>query len=251
MELSFEVVIPANTNEVTFQMKPSLNFLDIPHEIAIKELRCNYSWLNIDASTYDNAGFRYSIDSGNTWKTCVIPDGNYNMDSIIESIHEIMYNNSDYSTVNGIDIYPINFVVNDNTNKLYVRLDTNHQIDFSTSNLYSVLGMPASIITTSQYGSDNMNVNYGISAIYVKCDQITGNMYFNGNKSNILFSCMPDVPPNSQYVKEPNNLVFVGINTDLLSELRLFITDQTGQPFYFNDIVTMTLLIKPRKILKL
>jgi len=249
MDTKITITIPANDNKVELTYPQTLNFRDIPHEIALFNVRTQNSWHNIDATLYDNADFRYF--NGTDWVVGTIPDGNYTIADIESAIQQIMKDNTDSGTDTfGNDTFDINFTPNYSTQKLHIELSNSYQLDLSTSNLYYLLGFSQAIVTTSADGPNKMNVLNDVNAVYVHCDVISGNMYDNATKSDLLFEFLPDVATGGAISKDPTPL-YVGINTNEVYRMNFRVTDQEGVDFFFNEIMTMTLHIRPRTILNI
>lgn len=221
----------------------------IPHEVALINFSGWFSFFNIDGPGYGNNIFRYSANSGGSFTDATIPNGNYNLEQLQTAVQLLLHDAGHFTTVDGIDTYPVNFTPNFSTQRLYIELDATYQIDFTSGNLNALLGFSASILTASAYGSTNVDITNSINQILIRCSLINGGSYLNSNGSDILYTFTPNVPPGSSITISPFNRIYLPIGkTDSFNKIRITITDQMGRRVNFNGENTTTFIhVRPRK----
>jgi len=216
-------------------------------EIALIKLFTWYSWFNISASLYQNNTFRYSTDSGSTWKTVTIDDGQYSISQLNDKIHFYMFQNGDYNTTSTGFSYEINLIPDFSTLKIYLSLGTTYRIDLSVSELYYLLGFNKAIYTTSLFAPNVANITNDINSLKVTCS-IVESSYDSAANSNVLSIYTPNVGPGSQIIIEPFQPIYVPvISSRTLTDIRVTITDNLDRPIDFNGEPSQILLyLRPK-----
>ena len=83
---SYQIVVSSNQNAFATLFNPNLVLdLNKRYEIALVNLETYYSFQNTDATNND---FKYSKDSGATWKTITISEGSYEITDINNAIQQ-------------------------------------------------------------------------------------------------------------------------------------------------------------------
>jgi len=81
---SYQIVVNNNQNDFDTLFNPNITLdRNKRYEIALVNLETYYSFPNIDAT---NNVFKYSKDSGATWKTITIPEGSYEITDINNAV---------------------------------------------------------------------------------------------------------------------------------------------------------------------
>ena len=94
----------------------------------------SYSWYNV-ATYYNNNTLKYSHDSGTTWTTITLPNGNYSYSDINAYIQQILQNNGHSKTRIKLEIVPEIALFT-----VLITLEANYQLDFRNSEFPDLLG---------------------------------------------------------------------------------------------------------------
>ena len=61
----------------------------------------------------------------------------------------------------------------------------------------------------------------------------------------VLYSFYPNVNPGFKIVQQPNNIIYLPLNADFITGIRIQLTDQNGIPIDLqNEIITLRLQLK-------
>ena len=168
--------------------------------------------------------FVYSPDNGNSWVKIKIPEGNYEIDDINNTIQYKMEKRGHHDPI--YEEYFINISANSNTLKSVLILEKDYQVDFNHQNsLAKVLGFTGAKYTEGFHESENVVNILSINSILVYIDIISGS-YVNGTTKNTIYSFFLKVSPGYKIIELPVNLVFLPITLDTINSLEVSITDQ-------------------------
>ena len=228
---SISPLVSYNTSPAifTYRFPTPINLPDYDFEIALVNLETWNSFANV---TSTNNIFRYSVDSGNTWKLITIETGSYEIESINDEIQRLMKTNGDWDAANSA--YFITLSANTSTLKSIIDItNANYRIDFTISNsVRSILGFDSVILSQGHNVSENIVNIVDFNSIFVNCDCISES-YVNGIPSPVIYSFGPKVSPGYRIVESPVNLIYLPLNRKTLSEFSIWITDQAGRPIDF------------------
>ena len=214
-------------------------------EIALESLSLWYSWYNI-SSDYGNQTFRYN--NGTAWKDITITPGLYTIDNINTFVQAQMLANGDNGTGPGGNIFYITLTPDFNTFKLLITISNSYQVDLTVGNLYQLFGFDQIIVTTTQEGTNNVNITNGVNRILFHADCVVGS-YKGPSASDVIYSFNADSAPSSLLQIKPNRPVYLPMNkSGYLFQVRLYVTDQLGRRVNLNgeELSTSMLLRRTR-----
>jgi len=211
--------------------------------IALEQLSLWYSWYNISPD-YSNQTFRYSPNAGVTWKNITITPGLYTMENINSYIQSAMKANGDY-TAGSPDVFYITLTPNYNTFKLDIAISNNYQIDLTVGNLYQLFGFTQKIVTSSESGTNNINITNSLDKVFLVCDVVTGG-YQGPSNSGVLYSFIADGEPSSLLNIKPNRLIYLPLTvTDYLYKMNFKLVDNLGRRVNLNgENVEVSVVLK-------
>jgi hypothetical protein len=201
------------------------------HEIALINANLWYSWDNISALLGNNT-LRYY--NGSVWRSVTIPDGIYQLTDINNYLESVMMANNDYNSA--ANTYYISLTPNYNTLKCQLTISNSYQLDLSVSSLNVLLGFNSAIYTTSQQGSNEVDITNGVNALYIHCSAV-GNSFNNGVASDIIYTFNPTSGPGTAIVISPYHPVYIPLRSDSniqITQIQMQITDQMGRPINFS-----------------
>lgn len=215
-------------------------------KVALHSATIYYSWYNI-TSSFGNNVIRYSKDAGSTWETdIIIPNGIYGLNDINSYLQSQLLLRGDYSGTLAEPVYDIAILPNFNTLRTVVVLQNSYQLDMTQGTLYKLLGLNPQIYTVTSQGTSKVDINKGVDRVNIECSIVDGS-YSGGISGNSIYSFTPSVPPGGAQVENPRNLVFLPINGDSFSTVRIRITDQNGNLLDLNKENTNVVLVLERR----
>ena len=123
-----------------------------------------------------------SPTTGASWVKLRIPEGNYEIDDIDNTIHHEMEKRGHHNPIN--EDYYINISANSNTLKSVLILEDDYQGDFNHQNsIAKVFGFTNAKYTQGFHESENVVNILRINSILINIDIILGS-YVNGSTKN-------------------------------------------------------------------
>jgi hypothetical protein len=212
------------------------------YEAALLSIDLYNSFPNI---TEENNKFKYSTDSGTSWKVITLSTGSYELEAINDEIQRKMIINDDYDEA--ASTFYINISANISTLKSVIEItNEKYQIDFSVTNsIGSTLGFLPLIIQHGYNESQEIVNIMKINSILVNVDFISGS-YVKGSQYPVIYSFFPNVSPGRKIIERPNpSLVFYPVNKSVITSMRLWLTDQNNNLVDVRgETVTVRILIR-------
>jgi len=233
-EHSYSLLLSSTKSNFSTRIYPPLELKGKRWAVGLLSLETYYSIPNI---TNKNNVFKYSTDSGTTWKTITLETGSYEISQINSEVQRLMALNGDSGIEITINYHTLGSVVN--------ITPTTYQVDFSVaSSLASVLGFNSVILTQGYNISPNIVNILSANSILVNCS-IVGNSYLNSNQSPVLYSFFPNVRPGYKIVQDPVNVVYLPVNGEQIQDIRIWLTDQDENVLDFRgETITVRLNLK-------
>lgn len=244
--MAFPITWEGYSTDISISYNSPIMDMNKKYKISFDAFECDNSFANIDAH---NNIFRYSTDSGVSWKNLIIKKGSYEIDTLNKEIRRLMFDNGDYdetaTTVN--KRFYITLSINDGT-KCSIIFITNPQyrVDFTAPNtMRELLGFGEEILS-KPYNESTVGIQASkILSIYVNTNIATGGRS-NAKKRPYIFSFNPNSVGSGYRLYEKNNSN--NNNKDLyitntgLTEFRVWLEDQDGNPMEFlHSVNSMTL----------
>lgn len=225
------------SSDFTVQLDPPL-YLDNTsnYKLALISADMWYSWYNI--TKFNN---RFKYHNGTEWKLVRIPHGAYNIEDINLELKRLIKKEGDDGT-------KVTIEANYNTSKSRVLLD-GYKVDFISNSIGDVLGFEKGDLIEDPQNDSSRQVNItNIQSILIRCSLVS-NSYLNGTTSDVIYSFSPDLPPGNLLHVSPNQLTYVQISrTEMISQIRMIVSDQNSSPIDFNGERT-TFLLHIKKII--
>ena len=78
-----------------------------------------------------------------------------------------------------------------------------------------------------RHESENLVDIISVNSILVHCD-IIGASRVNGTEAPVIYNFFPNVAPDDKIVSTPRNLIYVPITLNVISHMKCWLTDQSG-----------------------
>ncbi|HRP37085.1 MAG TPA: hypothetical protein PLS50_04705 [Candidatus Dojkabacteria bacterium] len=234
-----------STDNFTVNFQPNVPLLGGNYGIALEACSLWYSFYNISGD-YNNTTFRYY--NGSVFKNITITPGLYAIDDINAFVQAQMKANGDYTSTPGGDVFYITLTPNYNTFKLRITISSSYQVDLTVGNLYQLFGFDPIVVTTTQEGSNNVNITNGIDRILIHIDCVSGS-FAGTQSSDVIYSFSPDGAPSSLLQIKPYALIYLPLTKHgYLNQLRVYVTDQQNRRVNLNN-ETVSLQLSLKKII--
>lgn len=209
--------------------------------LALDKLNMSYLWYNI-STTYGNNKIKYSHDDGTTWSTIVFPNGNYSYQDLNYYIQEVIKENK--HTVSNTEV-GVSLSFESSVFKVLVTLSDNYKIDLQEGKFNDLIGFDKVIINKTSYNAKLPNITNSIDSLMLRCSLLSESIV-SGIESDVLYQFSVDnLPLSYPFHIEPKRALFSKINSNIIKEIRIYITDMFDRPVDLNNIpISMTLLLK-------
>ena len=174
----------------------------------------SYSWHNITAG-YGNNTLKYSHDGGTTWTTITFSSGNYSYVDINNIIQQTLSQNSHSRTGISLTFIPSRFLV-------YITLETNYQVDFTTGDFDDLIGFNKAIVTSSKYGDKLPDITRSMDDILIHTNIVTDSIV-SGVFSDVLYRFSVDnLPLSYPFHIEGRTKLYNKISASIIKDLRIY-----------------------------
>ena len=217
--------------DFSIKFNPSINLnSDMKHELAVNGVSMTYSWHNVNNKNNNNR-IKYSKDSGANWETITFVDGMYSYDDLNNYITQAIKQNDD-QPANGVAV-KLYFVLS--SYRVVVELGNKWRLDISNSKFGDLIGFEPKIITQTEYSSKLPNITNSID------DSIS-----DGVLTNTLIMIPTDNLRRSYpFTFEPKRALFSPVSKNIISEMRITVTDALNRLIDLNNIDWFMSLILP------
>ena len=212
------------------------------HYIALDIFNVHSSLHDIN-STYNNNKISHSHYNGITNTVITFPDRVYDYNDINNHVDSSIRANG--QTVDGkspgAKITFSTFRI-----RVYVLLSTGYSVDLRgvDRNFNDIIGFTKFDIT-SQFGQALPNITNSVDDVKIKTSLIDDSLD-GGVSTNVLYSFdTSDISRACPFKVEPRRRLYNNLNKDILSQLRICMTDSINRPIDFNEVpVSLTVVIK-------
>lgn len=217
------------TNELSVDFNPPIELDEkFNYSLALIGFHTYHSIPNIDAS---NSKFYYK-DEGGEDKGVVIPTGSYEIADIEHFLQNYLHTQYPSQHDDETLLY-----LKPNNNTLKSEIESNIlDIDFRPNDSVGrLLGFSNRLLEKKKRHESDLPVDIvKVVTIRVNCNMVVGS-YTNGHRTHTLFEFSPSVQPGYAINIEPNNLIYLPINTHRIENISVTLLDQKSRPVDFRD----------------
>ena len=226
---------------------------DMKNEVAVRLIKMTYSWYNISQS-FGNNQIRYSHNNGTDWETITFVDGMYSYDDIDLYIKKYLKSkghlvkgtkDSKESEIEyGINLY---FVLS--TYRILIELHKDYQVDLKTSDFRKLLGFDSKIVTSTEYGTNLPDITRGVDEVHINCDKVTDSITDGQSSNTLAVIPVQNLVRSLPFSYNLRPIIFSPLSSYLISSMRFYVTDSSGNPIDLNGIDWyIELIVKSTKI---
>lgn len=212
---------------------------NMKNELAVRTITMTYSWYNIRES-YGNNKIKYSPDKGSTWKIITFVDGMYSYDDIDEYIKKAMKDDGDLfkkaADNNGINEYGINMYFVLSTYRVLIELKGDFQLDLRNTDFRKLIGFDSKIINATEYGTYLPDIARGVDEIHINCDKVTDSITDGESSNTVAVIPVENIVRSLPFTYKPLFLAYSPVSGHLISSMRFYVTDSSGNPIDLNGI---------------
>ena len=210
---------------------------DMKHEIAVRTISMTYSWYNIRQS-YGNNQIKYSYNKGVNWETITFVDGMYSYDDIDEYIKKYMKVKGHFNKDDNGDVkkYNINLYFVLSTYRVLVELDDDFRLDLRNTDFRKLIGFDSKIIAATEYGTNLPDITRGVDEIHINCDEVTDSITDGQSSSTVAVIPVENLVRSLPFTYKPRFLAYSPVSGHLISSMRFYVTDSSGNPIDLNGI---------------
>ena len=204
------------------------------HYIALDKFNGHYSWYDIN-SIYNNNKISYSNDNGKTNTVITFPDGVYQYDDLNNHIDSYIRANG--HAVDGKSP-GVKITFSTSRFRVYVLLSTGYSVDLrgTDRSFNDLIGFTKINITTSQFGQVLPNITNYVDNIKNKTSLIDDSLD-GGVSTDVLYSFdTSDISRAYPFKVEPRRSLYNKLNTNIISQVRIYMTDSINRPIDFNEV---------------
>lgn len=227
----------SKSHDFTVRFNPTLEFdKNRDYYLALDSITMAYSWYNV-SSDYNNNTLSYSQDSGKTWHTLTFPNGNYSYDELNSYLQREIKSNG--HTEDGITIKFVPSLF-----KVLLAMKSGFQLDLRNGDFGKLLGFEK-IYTATGYGPKLPDITRSVDNVFIHTNIISDSVV-SSNQSDVVYRfSMDNLPLSYPFHIEPRRALFNKINTSIIKDLRIYITDEFNRPLNLNNIpISLILIVK-------
>lgn len=237
--MAFQISLNSTQSKIVREYNPSgIQLNGVQYELGLKHFSF---WNTIYNINNENNILKLEDQTSGTHKSHIItiPPGYYELDDIIHYINEEVSIKNSCTTIEVVK------------RSLKIKVKSEWQIDFTGNNsIGSVLGFSKRIIKANKASYSDLPVNVlNISTVKIHCNLINSNIEDTRRNTNVLYDFPLDVKTiGGKVIKEPTPISYFSVNTNVIYELVIRITDQKNKLIDFHgDEVNLTLDFHPIK----
>ena len=206
-------------------------------------INMSFTWFNVDSS-YGNQLIKYSSDNGSTFNEITFPAGVWNytdFDAYIKDITKIVKVGANPNE------YPINLTFDETTFRVTITLENNYQLDLSASNFNDLIGFDKKVLKDqTKIGVRVPNLSQDTDILNIHCDLINDSLV-DGQDTDIIYSFSTSMlRPSYSFTIEPQRVTYSPTNKNIISSVRIHITDAKRRLVDLNGADTSFSLILKR-----
>ena len=221
------IIIPLETHEAKLGLKNFSTYNNIP---------------NVEAGRNNKLLIR--VPNTTDFKIFELDTGAYELKIIAQQIYDwIEINNPRLKDVRE----NFKLIGNEATSKAEFIFKDDYAVDFDIDNgIHELLGFKRTRMFQGigRYDGDEIVNITRVSQLVFNCNITTSN-YINGRHEPFLYNCTIDVPVGYKLSRELTDIAYKTINTSQISNIRIWIVDQSGCAVNLQkDDLTVTLSLK-------
>ena len=119
---------------------------------------------------------------------------------------------------------------------MLLELDENYQIDLTNLEFRKLIGFDSKKITQTEYGMNLPDITRGVDEVHINCDKVTNSIVDGESSSTIAVIPVENLIRSLPFQYKPRFLAYSPVSGHLISSMRFYVTDSSGNPIDLNGI---------------
>ncbi|DAC81509.1 TPA_asm: penton [Capsaspora MELD virus 1] len=217
----------SEVNKLTIKLSKPIMLYNA--EVCLRKFALPFAYPNVKAS-YGNNTFSY-IHSATTYPV-TLETGLYEVSTMNAALHNVMKANSHFTTVDGSEVYPINFYANPTQNRVSLVIDTGYSVVVPATNFATFIGYTAATYTAGSYNGQNVPQFDRVQTVIVNTD-IVNNIELP--HAQAVYSHTPTVAAGKVITESATYPNWVSVNNSTIEEISVWFVDQANRPLDIED----------------
>ena len=125
--------------------------------------------------------------------------------------------------------------------------DDKFQFDLRETNFGELIGFEKKLITKTEYGKKLPNITNSIDVLNINTNAIKDSIVDGINTNTIAMIPTDNLTRSYPFTFKPRRTLYCPVSSNIISEMRIYVTDSLGRPVDFNGIDWfMTLMLHSR-----
>ena len=119
---------------------------------------------------------------------------------------------------------------------MLVELDDDFRLDIRNKDFRKLIGFDSKIIAATEYGTNLPDITRGVDEIHINCDKVTDRITDGQSSSTVAVIPVENLVRSLPFTYKPRFLAYSPISGHLISSMRFYVTDSSGNPIDSNGI---------------
>ena len=220
---------------------------NMKHEVAVRLIKMTYSWYNISQSFGNNQINTVMIKVKLGKQSHLLMGCTVMM--ILMIILKKYMKNQNHHPGDDPEKYGINLYFVLSTYRILIELHEDYQVDLTTSDFRKLIGFNSKIVTSTEYGTNLPDITRGVDEVHINCDKVTDSITDRQSSNTLAVIPVQNLVRSLPFSYNLRPIVFSPLSGHLISSMRFYVTDSSGNPIDLNGIDWyIELIVKSTKI---
>ena len=220
---------------------------NMKHEVAVRLIKMTYSWYNISQSFGNNQINTVMIKVKLGKQSHLLMGCTVMM--ILMIILKKYMKNQNHHPGDDPEKYGINLYFVLSTYRILIELHEDYQVDLTTSDFRKLIGFNSKIVTSTEYGTNLPDITRGVDEVHINCDKVTDSITDGQSSNTLAVIPVQNLVRSLPFSYNLRPIVFSPLSGHLISSMRFYVTDSSGNPIDLNGIDWyIELIVKSTKI---
>ena len=120
-----------------------------------------------------------------------------------------------------------------------------YKLDLRGTEFGDLIGFEKKLVTKTEYGTRLPNITKSIDSLNINVDAIKDSVVNGVNTNTIAVIPTDNLTRSYPFTFEPRRTLYCPVSSNIISEMRIYVTDSVGKPIDLNGIDWfMTLLLR-------
>ena len=139
--------------------------------------------------------------------------------------------------------YSINLTFILSTYRILISLDGDYQLDLRGTDFGDLVGFEKKLVTKKEYGTRLPNITKSIDSLNINLSVLKDSVVNGENTNTIAVIPTDNLTRSFPFTFEPRRTLYCPVSFNIISKMRITVTDSLGQPIDLNGIDWFTTLL--------